>query len=352
MDSQQGLLEWHGNIYPTVEAVMLAIKDSIIAGHVSHNDVAFKLYHINHHHNFVQRSITGFEIAVMGTMSSGKSTLINALIGDDLLPVQSLACTSTICTIVDDDVAPYFTGRYRIGSDFSPFQITTENVIRNWNETPDIEEIELYGNLPGIDNTKQGTRLIIVDTPGPNNSSTQSHAELMRTYLEDGNYGVVLYLLNAAHLCTNDDKYTLQQIANELINYPEKQILFVINKADLLTANDDPYLCILSTQSYLKTLGFLEPVIISLKADRALLARKALDGCPMTNEEEFDLRCFLGRKLNKITDTTVLLDGEDIARELIEDLLFDSGVPSLEAELQKMLCTHDMNKTNKGEYLI
>lgn len=44
-----------------------------------------------------------FEVSVIATMSSGKSTLINSLLHTELLPSENKACTATICRILDND---------------------------------------------------------------------------------------------------------------------------------------------------------------------------------------------------------------------------------------------------------
>ena len=46
-----------------------------------------------------------YPMLVMATMSSGKSTLINALLGEELLPSKNEACTAKIYSIIDDDNA-------------------------------------------------------------------------------------------------------------------------------------------------------------------------------------------------------------------------------------------------------
>ena len=44
-----------------------------------------------------------FEVSVIATMSSGKSTLINSLLHTELLPSENKACTATIARILDND---------------------------------------------------------------------------------------------------------------------------------------------------------------------------------------------------------------------------------------------------------
>ncbi|MEY1174872.1 dynamin family protein, partial [Escherichia coli] len=60
-----------------------------------------------------------FNLYVVATMSSGKSTLINAMLGQDLLPAANEATTATIAQITDDKtVGSQFMGR-RIDADSS-----------------------------------------------------------------------------------------------------------------------------------------------------------------------------------------------------------------------------------------
>lgn len=49
--------------------------------------------------NFEKALSSEFEIAVIATVSSGKSTLINALLGQELMPSKNAACTATIVSI-------------------------------------------------------------------------------------------------------------------------------------------------------------------------------------------------------------------------------------------------------------
>ena len=43
------------------------------------------------------------EVIVLATMSSGKSTIINTLLGEDILPNENQACTAKIFKVLDND---------------------------------------------------------------------------------------------------------------------------------------------------------------------------------------------------------------------------------------------------------
>ena len=59
-----------------------------------------------------------YEIIIASTMSSGKSTFINALIGMDLLPTSNLACTHKIYRIIDIDEQKHFSCKCYNSEDF------------------------------------------------------------------------------------------------------------------------------------------------------------------------------------------------------------------------------------------
>ena len=52
-----------------------------------------------------------FTVAVIATMSSGKSTILNALLGYELLPSKNEACTAKTFKIKDVDGLAQFIGR-------------------------------------------------------------------------------------------------------------------------------------------------------------------------------------------------------------------------------------------------
>ena len=55
-----------------------------------------------------------FEVNVVATMSAGKSTLINALLRQKLMPAKQEACTATITEIKDNDADHFMAKVYDI----------------------------------------------------------------------------------------------------------------------------------------------------------------------------------------------------------------------------------------------
>ena len=107
-------------------------------------------------------------------MSSGKSTLINALLGKKLMPSKNEACTATITEILDNDMET-FAAVVHDEDDVVIQNISelTYEIMSELNDNENVHRISATGNIPFLD--AKSTALMLVDTPGPNNSQNQAH---------------------------------------------------------------------------------------------------------------------------------------------------------------------------------
>lgn len=230
-----------------------------------------------------------FEIVVTSTMSSGKSTLLNAIIGKELLPSKNEACTARVCRIEDDDDKHGFYIRKKMLNGNTIIENCTPEKIDAMNSVTDEAYIDIIGEIPSIINMDK--RLVIYDTPGPNNSCDDKHRDVTKSILHDGNYGLILYIINATQVGINDDQQLLAEIKSVIAHSTEhKDVLFVVNKIDEI---DDEKECTTSLmkniQKYLENNGFKNPIILPISAYYALLARKILNDEKLTRIEEISL---------------------------------------------------------------
>lgn len=118
-----------------------------------------------------------FEINVVATMSSGKSTLINALLQKQLMPAANEATTATIVKIIDTDQANFNAVAHdAVGREVKRINNVTINQMKALNDDTNISEVDLQGKIPFVDTV--GMKLVLVDTPGPNNSRNKEHEEM------------------------------------------------------------------------------------------------------------------------------------------------------------------------------
>lgn len=219
-----------------------------------------------------------FEVNVIGTMSSGKSTLINSLLYKELLPAENQACTGTIATILDnDDMDEYEAKCYADDhrTIVHPETIVNAEKMKEYNADEKVTFIDIEGNIPAISSDK--IKLCLRDTPGPNNSENKRHEHLTTSIIRRTN-AVVLYVMNATQMETDDDKGVLKNIAYEMQlagKQSRDRFIFVINKCDEIDVETESIEELLGrTRTYLKQFGIIEPTLIPVSAKLALLIRK------------------------------------------------------------------------------
>jgi len=168
-----------------------------------------------------------FEIAIFGRVSSGKSSLLNAMLGMDVLPVGVTPITAVPTRLLYGETP----------------------VVHVWfaNRTPEQFDIahlpEFVAEQLNRGNEKHVTRIVVqlpsprlregiafVDTPGLGSLATRGAAETL-AYLPRCDLGVVL--IDAGSTLTPDDLQTIQILYDAAI-----PAMVLLSKADLLTLED------------------------------------------------------------------------------------------------------------------
>ena len=285
-----------------------------------------------------------FEINVIATMSSGKSTLINSLLSKKILPSSNEACTATITRIKDTDNS-HFVGRAYSQKNVKMHseKELSYDIMKGWNEDKNISTIEIEGDIPFV--KADEIALVITDTPGPNNSNDESHKQKLLDMLDSNKYKpLVLYVMNATQLGITDDNELLNNVIAKLKNADKQtrdSFLFVINKVDNFGRDDNLEKTIKKIKKYLEEKGIVEPNIFPVAALPALEIRLK----PKNELEKMDRDHFI--KIMNI-DKNLHLEKyislppkakqeiEDELKQAIEEeekektALIHTGIPSLE----------------------
>ena len=233
-----------------------------------------------------------FPVNVIATMSSGKSTLINALLSTKLMPSKNEACTATITEILDND-KNFFTA---VACDDDQTVLRdipelTYEIMSELNEDEKVYKIKVEGDIPFLD--ARTTALMLVDTPGPNNSQNEAHKKTTYRAINNDSNNLILYVLNGTQLKTNDDEALLKYVADQ-IKKGGKQVrdrfLFVINKMDGFNPEEEDIgKAVQSAKNYLAEHGIDDPQIFPCSAYTALNIRTCLKGVDidsLTRSEE------------------------------------------------------------------
>ena len=241
-----------------------------------------------------------FEVCVVATMSAGKSTLINAMLGKELMPSKAEACTAMITRIKDVDQRKdsFRAEVYRKGRISETYEELDYSIMDRLNEDGTVDEVRVYGNMPFV--SSDDLSLVLVDTPGPNNARDDDHEKVQQNALGKSSKALVLYIMTNEY-GTDDDNTTLRRVANTMSvggKQSKDRFLFVINKMDSRGKNDGSTEEMLDqVREYLKAQGINNPNLFPAAALPALNIRR------MEKEEvEEDIKEeteFLIRKLNR-----------------------------------------------------
>ena len=241
-----------------------------------------------------------FEVCVVATMSAGKSTLINAMLGKELMPSKAGACTAMITRIKDvDRLKDSFRAEvYRKGRISESYEKLNYSTMERLNGDDKVDEVRVYGNMPFVSSDELS--LVLVDTPGPNNARDDSHEEVQQNALGKSSKALVLYIMTNEY-GTDDDEITLRRVANTMSvggKQSKDRFLFVVNKMDSRNKNDGSTEETLGQiRAYLKAQGINNPNLFPAAALPALnIRRMEKEKVDEDIEEETE---FLIRKLNR-----------------------------------------------------
>lgn len=191
-----------------------------------------------------------FRVVFTGIYSSGKSTVINALLGKNILPQAEGTCTDKICYIKHSKENKYSKVVYVLKNGKTKEFICnngeqSQEKIRNASNEKGVEEIYVYVDMSHLypDNLEKEFRLVFVDTPGTGSedgndvskrNEDSTHIELTRRILSSDDKEMVVLI---------SDKKTVSSGIPEILDiFDEKagedsgcyndRFLFVLNQCD------------------------------------------------------------------------------------------------------------------------
>ena len=291
-----------------------------------------------------------FPSNVIATMSSGKSTLINALLGKRLMPSKNEACTATITEILDNDNEQFEAVVYDENDNIlQEISNLTYEIMAELNDNSDVHKIAAEGNIPFLD--ARSTALMLVDTPGPNNSQNQDHKNTTYRAINSDSNNLILYVLNGTQLSTNDDASLLSYVADQ-IKKGGKQVrdrfLFVINKMDGFNPEEEDIgKAIKAAKTYLASYGIEDPQLFPCSAYTALNIKTYLEGIDIDNLTRSEER----RLPSAARDTLPMID-KFIDYESMHLEQYSTLSPSAQRELDYRLSQAEKNEDTKEQALI
>ena len=250
---------------------------------------------------FQHAKSSDFEVCVVATMSAGKSTLINSMLGTKLMPSKQEACTAIITRIKDTEENN--TWQAEVYSKDNRLIETHENLtystMERLNSDENVSVIKAAGNIPFV--SSEDVSLVLIDTPGPNNSRDSEHKKVQSEFLNKSSKSLVLYIMEGT-FGSDDDNALLQRVADSMKvggKQSKDRFIFVVNKMDDRRKEDgDTTQTLDRIRAYLKGHGITNPNLFPAAALPALNIRLMQSGAEV-DEDTMDETEMKVRKLNR-----------------------------------------------------
>lgn len=236
---------------------------------------------------------------ITANMSSGKSTLINAIIGKQIARTSQEACTANLCYLfnkpVEDDSIHVIAPRLKLDATYDDLMdvgsVGNSNIASYF-------RFFVHSVLP--------SRTCLIDTPGVNSAIDPEHGIRTRHALLNEQYDKLIYVLNANQLGTDEEIRYLTYISE---NVPKDKIIFVLNKLDHFKSTDDSITASIEGARHdLMQLGFENPVICPISAYFALLLKMKQSNELMTEDEQDEYHYFVKKFSRPEFDLSIYLD--------------------------------------------
>ncbi len=198
-----------------------------------------------------------FALVVLGEFNHGKSTFVNALCGQAILPAGITPTTATINHLVYAD-KPTATAHLSDGKT----KKVDPKALADWvtiegKEVGHVKFVEIGWPAEILKD-----KVTLVDTPGVNDINEQ-RAEITYGYIPRAD--AVLFLLDGAQVLKQSERSFLEQ---RILRRSRDRLIFVLGKVDLLTAEEREQALAYCTEHLAKVVD--EPVIFPVSAKRAL----------------------------------------------------------------------------------
>jgi ribosome biogenesis GTPase A len=232
-----------------------------------------------------------FRVAFIGEFNTGKSTLINALIGENIQPVKAIASSSTITVLKHGEQQRIICG-YKNGSEkeisLNEYQdlttIPTEIVLQHRsNELANSNIDQIIFEHPHLEFCNNG--VVLVDSPGLNEHPNRT--AITQKLLE--NIDAVIFLTIALQALSETERDFLvrdiiTQLNNGEKNQPANNLFLVVNKIDVLDCEKDRQ----DVSKLVEEFAYgKNPIIVGKNRLHFISAKEAIRAFTNTTENEY-----------------------------------------------------------------
>ena len=310
-------------------------------------------------------------VSIMAPMKNGKSTLLNAILGQELLPNATQRCTAKISYIEHCDGMEGFEAK-RIDENgaSSEYLPCDRDVLTTWNNDVDVRHVRIRGSLPGV--KVDDYRLQFVDTPGPDSAVHKEDRITIDRFLSDNSLPMVCYIVDKINSSEQEYLARLKEHMSRFGKQSQDRFIFVVSRMDQIpisksdTKEKNPIRAkIEEIKADLRRLGISNPRVFPVSAMIALKAREYMSLEDEDQEEaEGDIKKFhrglkriesslldytsvgsaIKNKIEaEIAEITKKIDnGEDKRSDDLRLAELLSGVPTLELAIEEYVTKYSV----------
>ena len=240
----------------------------------------------------------------MGEFNHGKTTFVNALLGEQALPTGVTPTTAAIhhirWAIKPEATVVSSSGERRP----IPFDEAKRFAVGGGASSEEVDYLEIGYPAPLLEE-----RILLVDTPGVNDLSNQ-RADITYSYIPRAD--AVLFLLDAGQILKESERVFLN---DKLLKASRDKIVFVITKWDLLSVEEQRE-ALAYAKNHLSAL-VKDPVVFLVSSETALGGHREASGLP---ELVAHLRRFLAEERGRILLDNALGEGLGVSTLLAKGI--------------------------------
>jgi tRNA U34 5-carboxymethylaminomethyl modifying GTPase MnmE/TrmE/uncharacterized tellurite resistance protein B-like protein len=233
-----------------------------------------------------------FRVAVVGEFSQGKSTILNALLGEEIQPVRDIPCSGTVTVLRYGEqkrVICCYKDKRQEEIPLEQYQekaaISEEAALGNITEglaNSEVSKIsEIIFEHPNLELCRYGVE--IVDSPGLNEHPERT--EITQQLLKDTD--VVIFVTNASRPLTQGERELLESLKNQLNGNeqePANNLFMLVNFWDLLRSENSRQ----QVQKRIENLVMVQnPIISGENRIHFISAQATLDAILAGTENEY-----------------------------------------------------------------
>ena len=311
-----------------------------------------------------------FEVCVVATMSAGKSTLINAMLGAKLMPSKQEACTAIITKIKDTKGTNKWKAQV-YGKDGNLLDTCDDLTYQDmekfngkdkennskdkekFNSNTNVSTILAEGNIPFV--SSKEVSLVLIDTPGPNNSTDPEHERIQSEFLNKNSKSLVLYVTEGT-FNTDDNNKLLGRVAKSMEvggKQSKDRFIFVLNKVDGRKSEDgDLSQTLDKVRAHLKLHGIEKANLFPAAALLALNIRLLDSGADLDDDtidetgtavrrfnreknRDFHLEQYASLPASVRKNIQNKLEEAKKTKDAYKEALIHTGIPSIEAAIRQ-----------------